>query len=261
MDCGSALMSQKYLCTGTGCPRVWLACLLFLLTSLTQAQETYGSSDAPLVAEAGDVQIHTSNPDEMAYVIKQVLIKRYIEDHKLQATDVEIAEFLDRKKIMMERNRLQMETRHAEIQQALASKTLTADARTRLEKERDTLYEMNRLMAAAEGRAGTAESDAAEVFVARSFIEQWKVNQALYRQYGGRVIFQQSGAEPIDAYRDFFRDAQKSGRFKILGKDMEPALWSYYTTDGIHVFYPESGNKKELAINTPWWMMDEPVEQ
>jgi hypothetical protein len=38
-------------------------------------------------------------------------------------------------------------------------------------------------------------------------------------------------------------------------------LWSYYTTDGIHVFYPESGNKKELAINTPWWMMDEPVEQ
>jgi len=254
-------MNQKYLCAGTACLRIWLACLLFMLTSLSQAQETYGSSDAPLVAEAGGVQIHTNNPDEMAYVIRQILIKRYIEDHKLQATDAEIVEFLDRKKIMMESNRLQMENRHAELQQALASKTLTADARARLEKERDALYEMNRLMAEAEGRAGTAESNAAEAFVARSFIEQWKVNQALYRQYGGRVIFQQSGAEPLDAYRDFFRDAQKSGRFKILSKDMEPALWSYYTTDGIHEFYPESGNEKELAINTPWWMMDEPVQQ
>jgi hypothetical protein len=254
-------VNQKYLCVGTGCSRVWLACLLFMLTSLSQAQQTYGSSDAPLVAEVGDVQIHTSNPDEMAYVIKQLLIKRYIEDQKLQATDAAIAEFLDRKKIMMESNRLRMETRHAEIQQALASETLTADARARLEKERDALYEMNRLMAAAEGRAGTEESDAAEAFVARAFIEQWKVNQALYRQYGGRVIFQQSGAEPLDAYRDFFRDAQKSGRFKILSKDMEPALWSYYTTDNIHVFYPESGNEKELAINTPWWMMDEPAQQ
>lgn len=254
-------MNQKYLCVGTGCSRAWLACLLFMLASLSQAQETYGSSDAPLVAEVGDVQIHTSNPDEMAYVIKQLLIKRYIEDQKLQATDAAIAEFLDRKKIMMESNRLQMETRHAEIQQALASETLTADARARLEKERDALYAMNRLMAAAEGRAGTAESEAAEAFVARSFIEQWKVNQALYRQYGGRVIFQQSGAEPLDAYRDFFRDAQKSGRFRIINKEMEPALWSYYTTDNIHVFYPAAGSDKELAINTPWWMMDETAQQ
>jgi hypothetical protein len=27
------------------------------------------------------------------------------------------------------------------------------------------------------------------------------------------------------------------------------------------VFYPESGNEKDLAINTPWWMMDEPAQQ
>ena len=57
--------------------RVWAACLLLLLVPLAQAQapEAYGKSDDPVVAEARGVQIRTSNPDEMAYVIKQILLQ------------------------------------------------------------------------------------------------------------------------------------------------------------------------------------------
>ena len=118
---------------------------------------------------------------------------------------------------------------------------------------------LDKAMQQAESRAGTAESDAAEALVARSFIEQWKVNRALYRQYGGRVIYQQGGAEPLDAGQQFLRDAQQAGHFSILNKELEPALWGYYTTDSIHKFYPESAAGKEQAINTRWWMLDGPA--
>jgi len=240
--------------------RLWVACLLCFTMLPLQAQQTYGRSDAPLVAEVLDLQIRTSNPDEMAYVIKQVLVRQYIEDNKLPATDAELAGFLQRKQLLMENNRIKLDTRRDEIRQTLTETSLTAQARAQLEKEGDALDEMDKAMRQAESRAGSAESDAAEALVARSFIEQWKLNRALYRQYGGRVIYQQGGAEPLDAWQQFLRDAQKDGQFQILQQEMEPALWSYYTTDSIHRFYPDGAASKEQAINTPWWTLDEPAD-
>ena len=34
-------------------------------------------------------------------------------------------------------------------------------------------------------------------------IEQWKASQSLYKKYGGRVVFQQTGPEPLDAYHEY----------------------------------------------------------
>ena len=237
---------------------VWVGCFLLLLPwAQSQAQETYGKSDDPVAAEARGVQIRTSNPDEMAYVIKQILLRHYVEEQGLKATDKEIAQLLKRKQEVMEKDRQAMEARRSELETALASKTPEGEERKQLEKELESLNAMHQAMTEADSRAGTAESDAAETRVAGAFVAQWKVNQALYRQYGGRVIYQQGGAEPLDAYHEFFKAAQKSGEFRIINKEFEPALWRYYTDDSIHQFIPESGNEKEQAINTPWWMMED----
>ncbi len=48
------------------------------------------------------------------------------------------------------------------------------------------------------------------------WVASWKMNKALYKKYGGRVIFQQAGIEPIDAYRDFLNDIKEKGALKIL---------------------------------------------
>jgi hypothetical protein len=50
----------------------------------------------------------------------------------------------------------------------------------------------------------------------RQWVARWKVNKALYDKYGGRVIFQQAGIEPIDAYRDYLNDIKSKGGLKIL---------------------------------------------
>jgi len=253
-------MNKINLNAGKFRPRFWTVCFILLLLQLvTQAQaqspKTYGKTDAPVAAEARGVQIRTSNPDEMAYVIKQILLQHYVDEQGLQATDKEIAQLLKRKQEVMEKDRKEMDARRSELETALASKTPAGEERKQLEAELKAINQMQQAMKEADSRAGTPESDAAETRVASAFIEQWKVNQAMYRKYGGRVIFQQSGAEPLDAYHEFFKAAQKSGEFRVLNKEFEQALWSYYKTDNIHKFIPES--EREQAINTPWWMMED----
>jgi len=232
-----------------------------MLLPLSHAQEGYGKSDAPLAAEAREVQIRTSSPDEMAYVIKQILLQHYVREQGLKATDKEIAELLNRKQEVMQKDRKQMDARRDEIEKTLTAKTLEDAERQQLEKELNSINALQQAMAEADSRAGTPESAAAETRVARAFVEQWKVNQALYREYGGRVIYQQGGPEPLDAYHEFLKAAEKSGEFRIINKEFEPAFWRYYTTDSSHQFIPESGNEKDQAINTPWWMMEEKAGQ
>jgi len=55
----------------------------------------------------------------------------------------------------------------------------------------------------------------------RSMIRQWKLNRALNRQYGGRIISQQSGLEPLDAYRQYLEERQTAGDFEIHEKAFE----------------------------------------
>jgi TPR repeat protein len=46
----------------------------------------------------------------------------------------------------------------------------------------------------------------AEKIVWASIMKKWKIDKALFDYYGGRVISQQAGLEPIDAYKQFILD-------------------------------------------------------
>jgi hypothetical protein len=105
------------------------------------------------------------------------------------------------------------------------------------------------------GRSGPAdpEETKAREQIAGAFIRQWKINKALYQQYGGRIIFQQGGPEPLDAYRRFLEEAQAKGDFRIVAKDLEAAFWRYYRNDSIHSFYPRGSKEEAQAFDVPWW--------
>jgi hypothetical protein len=61
--------------------------------------------------------------------------------------------------------------------------------------------------------------------VASPFIRQWKIDRALNKQYGGRIVFQQGGPEPLDAYRRFLEEQKKRGAFTILNKGFAAKFW------------------------------------
>ncbi len=95
---------------------------------------------------------------------------------------------------------------------------------------------------------------------ARAIIQQWKVNRALYEQYGGRIIFQQLGPEPLDAYREFLEEKRREGAFEINDPELVAEFWRYFTDDSIHSFYRPGDPSGARALATPPWTQLEPPE-
>ena len=98
-----------------------------------------------------------------------------------------------------------------------------------------------------------AEADAMQRNMVRGVIRQWKINKALYEQYGGRIIYQQLGPEPLDAYRQFFREQEAAGAFAIHAPAVEQSFWHYFTDDSIHDFMEPGGADEARAFATPPW--------
>lgn len=106
--------------------------------------------------------------------------------------------------------------------------------------------------AAARG-AAAAEERQARAEVAAAFIRQWKINGASQRKYGGRIIFQQAGPEPLDATRRFLEAAEAIGDFAIADPRLEEPFWEYYRDDARHSFYKPGRREAAEAFTTPPW--------
>jgi heat shock protein HslJ len=98
-----------------------------------------------------------------------------------------------------------------------------------------------------------AEVEAMETPMATGLIRQWKINKALHEQYGGRIIYQQLGPEPLDAYRAFLEQRQAEGAFAINDPALADAFWNYFTNESIHVFMEPGGADAMTAFTTPPW--------
>jgi hypothetical protein len=86
--------------------------------------------------------------------------------------------------------------------------------------------------------------------LAEEEIKHWKFNRAVYKQYGGTVIFQQSDPfEPVGAYRRFLEEQQQKGAFEIFDPQLKRDFWEYYTSEQPMVVPPS-----EVNYDKPWWL-------
>ena len=83
------------------------------------------------------------------------------------------------------------------------------------------------------------------------WVADWKMNKALFEKYGGRVIFQQAGIEPIDAYRDYLKDIKEKGGLKILKPEYADVFDDFerYLDMG-HNYLSEPG---DTFFSRPYW--------
>ncbi len=98
-----------------------------------------------------------------------------------------------------------------------------------------------------------AEADAMRRQFGSSLIRQWKLNKALYKQYGGRIIYQQLGPEPLDAYRAFLEERERAGDLRIENPQMADAFWRYFTDESIHDFMEPGSDDEARAFAVPPW--------
>lgn len=183
------------------------------------------------------------------------LIDEYKEEHDLKPTEAEIDEFIRRFREV--KTRRQQETaadleqrkqRLAQIRMRLDSADLPLQVRRMLEQE---LAVQEGLIAVQEkfAAAPRPEMDAAgERFFAQWYLGNWKLQQSLYKQYGGRAIWQQVGPEAIDAMRELLKEKKAQGFFVIHDPSLRQRFWEYFVNDQMHVFIPDPDH----VFSHPW---------
>ena len=232
------------------------AAMLSMVAMPTHAVESYGNPEDPVVAEVLGMQIRAKDPLEMQSVINQKLFQNYAKLNKIEASQEDIDLYIAGIDRFMRDDRKKNDARRAEIQQQLKVGSLPAEQTKQLQSELTTLESLHKF-ALEEDREKEQDPEAmhkAMQPVAKAIIEQWMINKALYQQYGGRIIAQQLGPEPLDAIHEYLKEQQKKGAFKILEKSFEAPFWEYFVTDSKHSFYKQGSQEERQAFDKPFWL-------
>jgi len=188
---------------------------LFLATMADGSISEFEPVELPLAAVVLGEEIRTSNPEEMQSVVLSRLFDRYAETQGITVTADEIDLFVENMRRGMSDMGLEGE------------KDLS-------DEEKAQLIRMRREMG-------------------RSMIRQWKLNRALYEEYGGRIIFQQFGPEPLDAYRMYLQERRDTADFEIKNRAFEESFWRYFTDDSMHSFFERNSAEEAQAFSIPPW--------
>jgi len=228
--------------------------MLFLSGNILAQTERDSADNPPTATVLGEV-LYTHDPEELRYYILGPLLDRYDADQGIQVEAAEIDAYLESMRQTRLADRQRQMARLAQLDRQLSNADLNDSERARLSTERDTGQSL--LDTLAELEASTDEDPVAEQAarreVAAAFIRHWKRHRALYRQYGGRLVQQQTGPEPLDAYRQFLEEQQDRGDFRILDEDLARDFWRYYRDDALHDFYPPDSEAADRAFETPPW--------
>lgn len=227
-------------------------------SSLQQAAAADGKPSVPVVAQVLGTEIHSADAEELKYLILSGPLDRHAAEHGIEVSQAEINEYLQAMQRVAEQDRRRRAERREQLVRQLASASPGDAGRDALESKLQALDQLEANLG--EVDSSSSEERAAREQVAAAFIRQCKINRALYRQYGGRIVFQQGGPEPLDAYRAFLEAQQKQGDFRTLDKSFETEFWRYYLGDNIHSFYPAGGQQEAQAFATPWWLPESPPQ-
>lgn len=242
----------------------YFSIILFSVTCFAQPPNAESSTnDDKVIAVVYDTKIHMNEKDNLVGIVFGLLLQQYAKKHNIEPTKAEIEAFIDKLKEQQIQSRKQWRQERTDILRKLESHGFSESERQNFKSQLETLN--NILEVDPELEKYTQENPQKvkkmEEGSAKRSIQSWKINKALFHQYGGRVIFQQAGPEPIDAYRDFLKEEEQKGSFQILDKNFEATFWDYFINENIHVFVTETQEEAIEVFETPWWLLDKPINE
>ena len=188
--------------------------------------------------------------DRLSGLIWESLRESFCKGRDCTATEKEIADFtatIDRR---MRDDAGEWRQRLEQVRKELKSGSHSKEKRKALEAEKRRLETSVKNAPSNDDRAPDATDRKISHDIAKTCIEAWKFNRALYRKYGGRAIFQQAGIEPIDAYRKFLEEHEAKRTFEISDPALRREFWKYFT-EMQHSYL----DAKDVDFETPWWDM------
>jgi heat shock protein HslJ len=188
---------------------------LFLSTTADGSIMELEPMELPPAATVLGEEVRTGDARDMQELVLGRLFDRYADEHGIEAADAEIDAYVEK------------------MRRGLRAEGVTPEEGLTPEE--------------------AVQSERMQREMARSLIRQWKLNRLLHQQYGGRIIFQQLGPEPIDAYRRFLEECRAAGDFTIHDKAFEEGFWGYFVDDTRHDFYPPGSAEEARAFASPPW--------
>ena len=219
-----------------------------------------GNSENKIIATVLGKEITAQDKGRLSGLIFGTLLHKFATDNKIEPSEKEIDTFILKTEEKGRQNRIKFESDKKKLITELKIAPLSPRERKAKKSQLEQIEKILKMTREMEKRTKGKEEQLRPMKrrSARQFVRSWKINKALYEKYGGRVIFQQAGPEPVDAYRDFLREQEKNGSFQILDKQYRAPFWQYFTNDAMHTFYSKSDGAK--FINSPWWLMEQPAK-
>jgi len=183
----------------------------------------------------------------------KAVFEDYARRRNIAPTEAEIAAHIEGHARLKARSDAERIQQRAALAEELKLPTLTEQRRQAARQHLDTL---DRLAEFDKKRAQEPRDPAhrkmqhqAERRVAEVWVRQWKLNQALYREFGGRIIFQQAGWEPIDAYRKLLEQCEANRTLVIHDPASRTAVYRYFE----HRFVYADEKKARFYFEKPYW--------
>jgi hypothetical protein len=209
----------------------------------------------PMVPKSTTSAGPQNNPlDELRARIEQEISGDYLERNNLKATDQEIREVQEYQDRFRAQDRIRRQKELAELDKKLQNANLSPKEREQAEKNRSRL-----IRSAARDKkvveASSATTAAQWREIAGPWIEAWKINQSIYKRYGGAVDMTKFGPNPVGARKRLLEDYQKQGKIQIHDDNVRREFWESMGAP------PDLPAKPEEIDFTPYWKKPLPKEQ
>lgn len=246
LACGLALLATAGPAAEQEAPVV---ALLFGEPIVAADLDPPGASASALDAEA----LARARAEKLRVRVWHAVLEDYAGQREVDPTEAEIVSQIENTRRVTALLAAENEKRRAAIAVELATAELEASRRATLQQELGALDQV--LAYDAERRAGltdperSAARDQVERRVAREWVRKWKLEKALFDDFGGRIAFQQAGWEPVDAYRALLQRYEANGAFTLPDPVWRPAIYGYFDHD--FVYLDEA--KGRFYFQKPWW--------
>jgi hypothetical protein len=238
------------------------ASIVLTIPSLAQSNRpSPESTDTSVIAVVLGKNITAKEKENLNGLIFGALLDKFSKEQDIAPNDDELDTFVIKTEEIEKQENVRLERDRERLRKELKSSSMSDQERKEKKSWLQNIESILKTKTEIKAQAGVSEEQKREMNlqIARQFVKSWKINKSLFEKYGGRVIFQQAGVEPLDAYRQFLKEQEKNGAFRIIDKKYEAGFWRYFINDSMHTFY--QGDDGAKFLKTPWWMMEKPSEE
>lgn len=178
--------------------------------------------------------------------IVQTLIEDFGIQNSVAPTESELTQYCSWSETRIERRKTEAE----KLEKELTSRKLSDRQKREKQADLESLRAIIKMNEEDRLIIGDKYSEICREAASKLFVGRWKIMNALYKRYKGRLAITKFGPVPVDAIRSMIVEEEKKGSFTIFDKDTEEKFRKSLETDGSK-YYEQNKGEAELA-RPPW---------